>query len=394
MRVCNCEPSVETFRKSERLFRESVNFTQVTTVTDVGLKFHIDVALNGLDPLLYCRGLTDSVNEAFQRQTSDFRRLHGRNSSEVSAMTGLDSEVAEALVRFVSDGVSASPLIRFVLREVQVTSDPPGSVDPDDQGTVRALKQRLPWDSRFLNVWVTRISGGVLGFASLPFDTEPDDFGVVIDARTTGRELSEPAFERYSSNRTMVHELGHALGLFHTFTEARLIVGAAALPDPLNDGSSLIENSTGDGAADTPFQLEPTQGNPLIGESSALLNASGQVVMFVNFMDYSDDSCLLTLTKIQCARVHFFLRNQVSKLVLEVKDTGKSGFWQLEPPELTYGNPILTSKQASSRDPQPLWSIRSVAIGLAICVALVVALTLLFYLLRKKAMRLRHVTWT
>ncbi len=66
----------------------------------------------------------------------------------------------------------------------------------------------------------------------------------------------------FSLNKTLTHEVGHWLGLYHTFQETFDYVGGNI---DYADGNAAeeIEEKTGDCVTDTPPQAAPTYGNPL-----------------------------------------------------------------------------------------------------------------------------------
>lgn len=121
---------------------------------------------------------------------------------------------------------------------------------------------------------------GVLGYAFYPkTDVDEADLsrdGVVNLAGTLpGAEMAQ-----YDLGIAAVHEVGHWLGLFHTF-----------------EGNSCT--GQGDLVADTPQQLEPTAGCP---ESSDTCPDSPGLDAIHNYMDYTIDSCKIELTPGQIAR--------------------------------------------------------------------------------------------
>ena len=80
-----------------------------------------------------------------------------------------------------------------------------------------------PWNtSKYLNLWVCNLGGGLLGYAQFPADlaNSPQTDGVVIDYKyfgTMGTVVSP-----YNLGRTATHEIGHWLNLRHIWGDAFL----------------------------------------------------------------------------------------------------------------------------------------------------------------------------
>lgn len=144
----------------------------------------------------------------------------------------------------------------------------------------RKMTKRLAVDpSTTLNLYTCDlIRQNVLGFAMLPwyFLGESPLDAVVVDYRTLPDGDAVP----YDEGDTAVHEVGHWLGLYHTFQ------GGCAAP--------------GDEVADTPYEAEPAFGCP-IGRDTCTDDPGLDPV--TNYMDYSDDACLVKLSKGQRKRV-------------------------------------------------------------------------------------------
>ena len=120
-------------------------------------------------------------------------------------------------------------------------------------------------DASTLNVWTTD-GPSYLGFATFPswFKRSPELDGVVLDYKS----FVGGAFgDSFSLGKTATHEVGHWLGLLHTF-----------------QGGC---NAKGDYVADTPAELTPTTGCPA-GKNTC--SAPGDDPVH-NYMDYSFDSC-------------------------------------------------------------------------------------------------------
>lgn len=139
--------------------------------------------------------------------------------------------------------------------------------------------------AEYLNIWIVKLDE-VLGYASLPplIDTEDNISrlfdGVVIDYRTMLGVNGHEYFKNYNLGRTLVHEVGHYLGLGHVW-------------GPTRSEHTCIDD---DGIEDTPIQFGPTSNicpqNFLVDRCTSISPG----IMFENFMDYTNDACMTMFT--------------------------------------------------------------------------------------------------
>lgn len=178
---------------------------------------------------------------------------------------------------------TAASGIKYVFKTEAITR----VTGPDmcDQGNEAKMKAKLrKGGANVLNLYITDLSAcGLLGYSSWPWDLKakglPMD-GVVIHYDT----LPGGNYRPYNMGRTTIHEIGHWLGLYHTFQNGC--------------------NGVGDAVEDTPFCASPTEGCP--SNKDTCPQPGNDPVR--NFMDYSDDSCMRAFTPGQHQRVEQMLK--------------------------------------------------------------------------------------
>ncbi|HOZ57738.1 MAG TPA: zinc metalloprotease [Nakamurella multipartita] len=157
----------------------------------------------------------------------------------------------------------------------------------DDTMKKRSSGGADAWDTtRYLNLWVCGLRGGVLGYAQFP-GGDPATDGVVIATAAFGRQGSAKA--PFDLGRTATHEIGHYLNLSHIWGEARV---------PTCDDTDFV--------GDTPNQLGPNSGKPRFPKVSCPAAPNGD--MFMNYMDYVDDDSMFMFSQQQVERMHAALQ--------------------------------------------------------------------------------------
>lgn len=140
------------------------------------------------------------------------------------------------------------------------------------------------WDrNKYLNIWVVPAIkdgsvSGILGYAQFPGGPSATD-GVVIQYRNFGRIGNLSPY--YNKGRTVTHEVGHWLDLYHIWGD---------------DGNGCWGSDYVD---DTPNQADENYNCPNFPASSC----SNTSDMYSNYMDYTDDDCMNIFTVGQKARM-------------------------------------------------------------------------------------------
>lgn len=213
------------------------------------------------------------ILEQIQILNADFGRTNADADETPDAFTdeAADFNIEFCLASVDPDGNPTPGIIRY---ETDVTSF---STDDDVKFDGSGGADAWPADS-YLNFWVCDLGPWLLGYAQFPGGPDNTD-GVVIGYQYVGyNDAGYP----YNLGRTATHEVGHWLDLRHIWGD-----------DTNCAGSDLVD--------DTPNQKVETYGCPSYPKTD-VCSATAPGIMFMNYMDYSDDACMNMFTNGQKTR--------------------------------------------------------------------------------------------
>lgn len=233
------------------------------------------------------------LNEDFRRTNAD-----ASNTPAVFQPVAADVEIEFVLAKRDPEGLATDGIVR--LR---------GNQNSYSIGDQYIMKSQSYWPSEdYLNIWVSDLSGGFLGYAQFPVSSlegleDASNYhltdGVAIDYRAFGSEAKYPPAdlsEQYNLGRTTTHEVGHFLGLRHIW----------------GDNSQC---GSDDFCADTPQSIGDNGG---LGNCTFPgPNSCGSDDMFQNYMDYTDDVCMNLFTLDQKDRMRVVLDNSPRRASLK-----------------------------------------------------------------------------
>lgn len=266
----------------------------------IGIVFHIGYTENKSAAALDITEAVRVLNNEFNMQSDRFDG--GREIYEGTCYEALYDD-------YVSRAGSLN--IEFYVHDTRYVALPI-IVDSDNMTVEQNIKNVISPvvdPARYLNVWIVPcINDGTLGWATFPWDAGMGHTdGIIISKDCFGVNLAD---QFISGNGTLVHEIGHWCGCFHTFQETD--AGAdwydTGAIDIDNNGKLDEDEITGDCCPDTPYESRPVfmESYPTKWSYSRA-RGKKHYVMFMNQMAYTGDQIRWMFTKDQCTKMRLFL---------------------------------------------------------------------------------------
>ena len=259
------------------------NPTPVTnTVVTIPIVFHIvynNAAENVSDACI--AATLKSLNDDFRKLNADFTT----KTPAVFQSLGADCEIQFCMATKDPTGAATNGITR--------TSSTHGPFSTNNDVKYTSKGGHDVWDSKkYVNLWVCNFAGSLLGYGQFPGGSAATD-GVVCHVKYLHKNGGCGATP-FELGRTTVHELGHFFNLKHI------------------NGDS---NCGDDGVADTPKQDQLHFGCPTHPLHANNCSGSTNGEMFMNYMDYVDDKCMVMFTLGQKTRMQAALSGPRSGLL-------------------------------------------------------------------------------
>lgn len=173
--------------------------------------------------------------------------------------------------------------------------------------------------SKVLNIYIGNTSNNVLGQSTLGSNV------VYVCYKTLGNEMYPGEIPAYALSKTLVHEVGHALSLPHTFSD-NVCDHSAVFPDvpeqiAPNYDTILYQSPEGDWncSGDNRDQDRNT-GSRYSCLHMELDPSRAPNEMGINYMDYGEDKVSVMFTKSQATMMRAYLQGQENTTLELLKD--------------------------------------------------------------------------
>lgn len=258
----------------------------------------------------------EQVQSQMTVMTQDFRRMLGTPGYNTSSV-GADTQIEFVLAKVDPNGNPTNGIDRVNLCRDNYNVGSSAQISALINADVKPITS---WDpTQYMNMWSVNWDGsGLLGYAQFPDASGLGGINATGGAASTDGVVAGHSYfgsrtifptgtygdTTYDKGRTMTHEVGHYLGLIHTF----------------QGGCGTANNNiSGDYCSDTPGVAAPNYGCPTGLDSCTSVTG---LDMIENYMDYTDDACMNIFTIVQKNRITAVMNNSPRRSTLKtsVKD--------------------------------------------------------------------------
>ena len=247
----------------------SANANKVDAVYTIPVVFHVVLTNPALVTDAQLQAQIDTLNKEYAGINGDSSRI----PSYFKPLFG-KSNIRFCLAQRTPDSDNTNRIERITTTRTSFSNT-------DDAVKHASTGGANNWNSsNYFNVWICALSNNIVGYATFPQDGSETEQGVVIDYRS----LPGGSYSAYNGGKTLTHETGHYFSLYHIWGD----------DDGACNGTDYID--------DTPNQANSTSGC-FTGIRTDNCTPSGNGIMYQNYMDYSNDACLVMFTNQQVVRM-------------------------------------------------------------------------------------------
>ncbi|MFN0033129.1 MAG: M43 family zinc metalloprotease [Flavobacteriales bacterium] len=235
----------------------------------------------------------EQIISAIDALNEDFRHLAGTNGDGAGPDVGIEFCLAQR----DPNGQPTTGIVRVNGTSVLDYADQgieAGSASGADEEDVKALST---WPrASYLNIWVVNeienndAGNGIQGYAYFPINNPIDGIVILYNAFGTVGTLKPNT----NMNRTLTHEVGHYIGLYHTFHDTSSCAAEASC------------TTAGDRVCDTPVTIQ---------NASCNTPACSGTQQVENYMDYTPQSCQDMFSEGQKLRMRTTLETQRTSMI-------------------------------------------------------------------------------
>lgn len=240
----------------------------------------------------------DRILKQIETLNNDYRKRAGTMGYNTHTL-GADARIEFKLAEINPNGLQTDGINRINGNDVTIVSNINDL--PFDW-----LPQYGYWNSeKYINVWVLPGPQDLfLGSSQLPYTDLP---GLENKLNTIGTGIflntlhfgESDIISELNLGRTLTHEMGHFLGLYHLWGE--------------KESANCTEYD--DYVEDTP----PVEGKNSNCEEDEL-SCNGELILKSNYMDYVPDACMNMFTNGQVERMRYVLKNSLDRKSLVISD--------------------------------------------------------------------------
>ena len=279
---------MEHMLRQRELLEESERTNDIYTLPVV-----VHVIHNG-EPYGTGVNITDEqIYSAIEALNEDYRHMAGTNGDGA----GVDVGIEFCLAARDPNGQPSTGIVRVNGSSVPNYSTMGIEASGGNGATEESVKALSTWPrASYMNIWVVNEienndgGSGIQGYAYFPINNTIDGIVVLFNAfGTTG------TLKSYTNmNRVITHEVGHYLGLYHTFN------GTSTC------GAESDCSTQGDRVCDTPVTIQST---------SCSAPACSGTQQVENYMDYTSQTCQDMFTDGQKLRMRTTLETQRTSMI-------------------------------------------------------------------------------